>query len=121
METGRRYWDKLPAHILPDIFLHAKDTVAMNTKKNTKADLEDPKKKGKKREKETKPAQPITLSGQVKAVHMSGAIQTRSVSLSITARSVSLKQARKSATSPLTVKLLMLILKRKMNSNQPQT
>ena len=49
METGRRSWEELPAHILPDIFLHAKDTVAMKNVKNSKKDPEDPKKKGKKK------------------------------------------------------------------------
>ena len=48
METGRRTWDDLPAHILPDIFLHARDTVAMRSAKNPKKDTED-KKKGKKK------------------------------------------------------------------------
>ena len=35
VETGRRSWEELPAHILPDIFLHAKDTVAMKTAKSS--------------------------------------------------------------------------------------
>ena len=33
MESGRRSWEELPAHILPDIFLHARDTVAMRSNK----------------------------------------------------------------------------------------
>ena len=53
MESGRRSWEDLPAHILPDIFLHAKDTVAMRASKNRKPENED-KKKAKKKGEATK-------------------------------------------------------------------
>ena len=54
VETGRRTWEELPAHILPDIFLHAKDMVAMRTVKNPKSKSEDEKKKLKKKADGTK-------------------------------------------------------------------
>ena len=49
VETGRRTWEDLPAHILPDIFLHAKDMVAMRSVKPPKSKAEDEKKNKKKK------------------------------------------------------------------------
>ena len=56
VETGQKTWEDLPASVMADTFLHAKDTVAMKTKKAASIGDLDPKtgKKKKKKSDESK-------------------------------------------------------------------
>ena len=56
VETGQKTWEDLPASVMADTFLHAKDTVAMKTKKAASIGDLDPEtgKKKKKKSDESK-------------------------------------------------------------------
>ena len=50
IEIGQKTWEDLPVNIMADTFLHAKDTVAMKSKKAPGKEIDDKKKKKKKGE-----------------------------------------------------------------------